>query len=167
MNGQYHNPNDAWRPRPQNPEDFEAMTSAGCLGGMVFVVVMFIAFTIMVMLSGCSPKIIEREVVKTDTCFIQKERRDSIYLKDSVYVKEWIQGDTVRIETLRWRDRWRERIVRDTSYVSVRDTIKITTTREVAKPLSSWQNFQIWCGRLTLIALIAIAAVYFIPETLP
>ena len=162
MNGQYHNPNDAWRPRPQTPEDFEAMTSAGCLGGMVFVVVMFIAFTIMVMLSGCSPKIIEREVIKTDTCFIQKELRDSIYLKDSVYVKEWIQGDTVRIETLRWRDRWRERIVRDTSYVSVRDTIKITTTREVAKPLSSWQNFQIWCGRLALIALIAIAAVYFI-----
>ena len=156
----YHNPNDNWRARPQEPEDFEAIASAGCLGGMVMLVVMFIAFAIMVVLSGCSPKIIEREVVKTDTCYIQKERRDSIYLKDSVYVKEWIQGDTVRIETLRWRDRWRERIIRDTAYVASHDTIKITTTREVAKPLSSWQSFQIWVGRIALIVLIAFVVVY-------
>ena len=160
MNGMYHNPNDNWRARPQEPEDFEAIASAGCLGGMVMLVVMFIAFAIMVVLSGCSPKIIEREVVKTDTCYIQKERRDSIYLKDSVYVKEWIQGDTVRIETLRWRDRWRERIIRDTAYVASHDTIKITTTREVAKPLSSWQSFQIWVGRIALIVLIAFVVVY-------
>ena len=162
MYGIYHNPNDNWLPQPNGPKEREALIKAGCLSGIIFVVVMFIVFSIMAILAGCSPKIIEREVIKSDTCFIQKERRDSIYLKDSVYVKEWIQGDTVRIETLRWRDRWRERIVRDTSYVSVRDTIKVTTTKEVAKPLSSWQQFQIWCGRLTLIALIAIAAVYFI-----
>ena len=84
MNGIFHNPNDAWRPRPQNPDDFGAMTSAGCLGGMVMLVVMFIAFAIIAIFTSCSPKIIEREVVKTDTCYIQKERRDSIYLKDSV-----------------------------------------------------------------------------------
>lgn len=76
MNGIFHNPNDAWRPRPQNPDDFGARTSAGCLGGMVMLVVMFIAFAIIAIFTGCSPKIIEREVVKTDTCFIQKERRD-------------------------------------------------------------------------------------------
>ena len=153
MNGIFHNPNDAWRPRPQNPDGFEAMTSTGCLGGMVMLVVMFIAFAIVSIFTGCSPKIIEREVVKTDTCFIQKERRDSIYLKDSVYVKEWVQGDTVRIETLRWRDRWRERIIRDTAYIASHDTVRVTTTREVAKPLSSWQSFQIWTGRLALIAI--------------
>ena len=153
MNGIFHNPNDAWRPRPQNPDDFESMTSAGCLGGMVMLVVMFIAFAIITIFTGCSPKIIERELVKTDTCYIQKERRDSIYLKDSVYVKAWVPGDPGRIETRRGRDRWRERIIRDTSYVAVRDTITITTPREVAKPMSSWQSFQIWTGRLALIAI--------------
>ena len=160
MNGIFHNPNDAWRPRPQNPDDFGAMTSAGCLGGMVMLVVMFIAFAIIAIFTGCSPKIIEREVVKTDTCFIQKERRDSIYMKDSVYVKEWIQGDTVRIETTRWRDRWRERIIRDTAYIASHDTIRVTTTREVAKPMSSGQSFQIWVGRIALIVLIAFVVVY-------
>ena len=160
MNSIFHNPNDAWRPRPQNPDDFGTMTSAGCLGGMVMLVVMFIAFAIIAIFTGCSPKIIEREVVKTDTCYIQKERRDSIYMKDSVYVKEWIQGDTVRIETTRWRDRWRERIIRDTAYVASHDTIRVTTTREVAKPLSSWQSFQIWVGRIALIVLIAFVVVY-------
>lgn len=162
MNGIYHNPNDNWRARPQEPEDFEVIASAGCLGGMVFLVVMFIAFAIIAIFTGCSPKIIEREVVKTDTCYIQKERRDSIYLKDSVYVKEWVKGDTVRIETLRWRDRWRERIIRDTSYVAVRDTIRVTTTREVTKPLSSWQSFQIWTGRLALITIVLTLAIIII-----
>lgn len=73
-----------------------------------------------------------------------------------------MQGDTVRIETLRWRDRWRERIIRDTSYVAVRDTIRVTTTREVAKPLSSWQSFQIWTGRLALIAITLTMAIVII-----
>ena len=48
MNGMYHNPNDNWFPRPQTPEEADAMVSAGCLA---FVVMMFIAFTIMALLS--------------------------------------------------------------------------------------------------------------------
>ena len=52
MNGMYHNPNDNWFPRPQTPEEADAMVSAGCLGGAAFVVMMFIAFTIMALLSG-------------------------------------------------------------------------------------------------------------------
>ena len=162
----YHNPNDNWLPQPNGPEEREALIKAGCLSSIIFIVVMFIVFSIMALLSGCSPKIIEREVIKTDTCFIQKERRDSIYLKDSIYVKEWISGDTVRIETLRWRDRWRERIVKDTAYVSMRDTIKVTTTREVAKPLSSWQQFQIWAGRLALIAIALALGIFALKKRL-
>jgi len=54
MNGMYHNPNDNWFPRPQTPEEADAMVSAGCLGGIIFVVVMFIVFSIMALLSGCS-----------------------------------------------------------------------------------------------------------------
>ena len=166
MNGMYHNPNDNWLPQPNGPEEREALIKAGCLGGAAFVVMMFIVFSIMALLAGCSPNIIEREVIKTDTCFIQKERRDSIYLKDSIYVKEWISGDTVRIETTRWRDRWRERIVKDTAYVSVRDTVKVTTTREVAKPLSSWQQFQIWAGRLALIAIALALGIFALKKRL-
>ena len=146
----------------ESDEQFYHKALAGALRAVSAIIITMVILLLLCLCSGCSPKIIEREVVKTDTCFIQKERRDSIYLKDSVYVREWIQGDTVRIETLRWRDRWRERIVRDTSYVSVRDTIKITTTREVAKPLSSWQSFQIWVGRLALIAITMLLIVFII-----
>ena len=37
------------------------------------------------------------------------ERRDSTYQRDSVYIREYIRGDTVYCT--HWRDRWRERVV--------------------------------------------------------
>ena len=55
MNGMYHNPNDNWLPQPNGPEDRDAMIKAGCLSGIIFIVVMFIVFSIMALLSGCSP----------------------------------------------------------------------------------------------------------------
>lgn len=54
MNGMYHNPNDNWLPQPNGPEEREAFIKAGCMGGIIFVVVMFIVFSIMALLSGCS-----------------------------------------------------------------------------------------------------------------
>ena len=55
MNRMYHNPNDNWLPQPNGPEDRDAMIKAGCLSGIIFIVVMFIVFSIMALLSGCSP----------------------------------------------------------------------------------------------------------------
>ncbi len=34
---------------------------------------------------------------------------DSTYHRDSIFVREYIRGDTVYLD--RWRDRWRERVV--------------------------------------------------------
>ena len=82
---------------------------------------------------GCSPKTIEHIQVKTDTCYIQKWQRDSIYINDSIYVVEKQTGDTVRITTDRWHTRWRDRIVRDTAYISKTDTVKVSKTIE--KPI--------------------------------
>lgn len=56
MNGMYHNPNDNWLPQPNGPEEREALIKAGCLSGIIFTLVMFIVFSIMALLSGCSPE---------------------------------------------------------------------------------------------------------------
>lgn len=61
-------------------------------------------------------------------------RIDSIYVRDSILI--YIKGDTIR-ET-RYRDVWRDRIVRDTVFQS--DTIPKLVTVEVEKNLTFWQG---------------------------
>lgn len=81
--------------------------------------------------------------------------RDSIYLHDSVYVKEYIKGDTVRITE--YRERWRERIkeVHDTSYMAKVDSVTVTVPVEVEKKLSPVKKFKLWAFfPLVLVGLI-------------
>ena len=37
------------------------------------------------------------------------QRLDSTFHRDSIYIREYIRGDTIYID--RWRDRWREKTV--------------------------------------------------------
>ena len=51
---------------------------------------------------------------------------DTIYMRDSIFIKELIRGDTVYVTHTEYRDRWRVHLVHDT----VRDTQYITQTIE-------------------------------------
>jgi hypothetical protein len=74
--------------------------------------------------------------------------RDSIYVRDSIFVKE--KGDTIFMEQYRYL--YRDKIVRDSIFTT--DTIRVPypveVVKEVKKPLSGWQNFQVWSGRIAL-----------------
>ena len=79
-----------------------------------------------VALSSCSPKIVERVVVQHDTTTVH--HRDTTYRRDSVYIREWMAGDTVYVDRFRdryvFRDRWRDSVsvreVHDTTAVEVK-----------------------------------------------
>ena len=119
-----------------------------------------IALLITLFLSSCkSVRVIEKEVIKTDTVLTTKIQIDSIYVNDSIYISELIHGDTVKITTDRWHTRWRDRILYDSIYISQRDTVRVTDIKEVPRKLSGWQWFQIWAGRLALIAIMLTAGV--------
>ena len=46
---------------------------------------------------------------------VQKFRSvDTIVVRDSVFVREVMKGDTVYLTRVEWRDRWRTRMVHDT-----------------------------------------------------
>ena len=85
--------------------------------------------------------------------------RDSVIRYDSVYLKD--KGDTLILE--RYKYLYKNRIVKDSIFVN--DTIRIPYPVEVVKPvkaaLTSWQNFQIGCGRIALFALL-FACIYFV-----
>ncbi len=110
------------------------------------------------MLYSCkSVKYIPVETTKIE--YRDKFVKDSIFRYDSVFVKD--KGDTLIIE--RYRYFYKNKIVKDSIFIN--DTIRVPYPVEVIKQvkaqLTSWQTFQIWCGRLTLFAWL-LACIYFV-----
>jgi hypothetical protein len=85
--------------------------------------------------------------------------RDSIFRYDSIHVKE--KGDTIYLE--RYSYLYVDKIVRDSVFMN--DTIRVPypveVIKQVKKPLTGWQNFQVWCGRIALASFLFII-VYFV-----
>ena len=133
---------------------------SGCFTVVCYMIAFIDASVVFFFLSACSPRVVESITVRTDTVWQHKVQRDSVVLKDSVHVREWVRGDTVRIETTRWRDRWRDRVVTDTAYISRSDTVRVVSAAQPRNTLSGWQWFQILAGRLILIALALAAVVW-------
>ena len=71
-------------------------------------------------------------------------QRDSIYLRDSVFVR--IRADTVYLE--KWHTRWRDRIVQHT------DTIQVETTRTETVQVRYVPSFYKYCA--VILALIVL-----------
>ena len=105
-----------------------------------------------VLCAGCSPKIVERVVYQRDTTVVH--HRDTTYRRDSIWMKEYVKGDTVYIEKYKdrfvYRDRWRDsiRVVRDSAVVEHIKEVK------VEKNLSWSQKAKIGAFPWLLLALI-------------
>ena len=109
-----------------------------------------------VLLSSCSPKIIEKQVIKHDTTYVERVRVDSLRIKDSVYIRE--KGDTTYIYKESIRDRWR--ILRDTVRLVRVDSVAVERVKEVKveKPLTGWQKFRMGAFWWLLGAVLALVA---------
>ena len=84
------------------------------------------------------------------------QRVDTIYLHDSMFVREVMRGDTVYLTRMEWRDRWRTRVVHDT----VRHTEYVD--RVVEKPPERYvPPFYKRCT-VALWAIVAIATIVVI-----
>ena len=142
---------------PQEQQEVSVKTALyGCLS---FVAILLTAIILCVLLGSCTTtKVVTVERVKTDTTYIAKWQRDSIWLHDSIHVTE--KGDTVRIE--RWHTQWRDRIVRDTTYVSKTDSIPypVEVTKEVPAELTWWQQTRLHLANIMLYGLLIAAIIY-------
>ena len=115
-----------------------------------------VALLLILTLASCSPRIIERVRVERDT--VQVHHRDSILARDSVYVREWIKGDTVFVYKYRdrfvFKDRWRDSIVTKVDSVAIERIKEV----KIEKPLSLWKRAKL-AAFWWLVALAAILAV--------
>lgn len=63
--------------------------------------------------------------VRTDTLRIFQLRADTLRLHDSVFVREQLLGDTIRIEKHHWHTAYQTRVLRDTVFATRTDTLRI------------------------------------------
>lgn len=99
------------------------------------------------------------EVVRSDTTYINKVQRDSIYQLDSVYILD--RGDTVLITKTKYL--YKDRVVHDTVYRSRIDSIQVPYP--VEKQLTRWEQFRLdvggWAiGTVIIIILIVGRQIY-------
>lgn len=94
------------------------------------------------MLSSCGAlrKQIETVYVR-DTTYISKVQVDSVFKRDSIFVKE--KNDTIYVYKEKVRDRYR--LLRDTVYQHSVDSVYVDKVREVKveKQLNAWQKFKL------------------------
>lgn len=113
---------------------------------------------VFVMASACTTtRYVEVPVVQCDTVWENHTTRDSIWMHDSIHVKE--KGDTVWYE--KWHVNYKEKIVHDTIYKSRVDSVAVPypVEKHVAQPLTWWQKTRMHFGE-ALLVLLLMAAVY-------
>ena len=104
----------------------------------------------------------------TDTLRVVQQHRDSIYLHDSTFVREYVQGDTVRVVTEMWHTRFRDRLKTDTIYRSRTDSVPVPypVIKEVKKPLTMIEKAMMGTGIASIVGIL-FYCIIFLRKKLP
>lgn len=115
---------------------------------------------LLLILCGCRTEYVPLDVVRYDSAMIEKLMRDSVYVRDSVYLKE--KGDTI----YKYKDRvvyiYRDRV----------DTIFAEKIREVEVPvmverkLTWWERVKLEYAEWIIGVMVAIALIYALRQWL-
>ena len=121
----------------------------GALWGLAVLIVISL-------LCGCrTVKYVPVETVRTDSVYVDRFARDSVYLRDSVWVNRWTQGDTVFVDKVvtkyKYKDRWRY----DTVAVVRADSVQVPYP--VEKDLGWWEKTRLYSFPV-LVAMVAVLA---------
>ena len=109
--------------------------------------------------SGCTTtKLVPVIEHQTDTIFLTKYQRDSIWLHDSVLVQT--NGDTLIID--RWHTKYVEKQIHDTTYIATHDTIPqpYPVEKKVPATLSWIQQAKQYLANLVLLLIAAVVIIF-------
>lgn len=114
----------------------------------------YMILLLLLLLCGCRTEYVPIESVRYDSVIIEKLMRDSVFVRDSVYMKE--KGDTVFKFKNKYVYVYKNRV----------DTVFIEKIREVEVPvpverkLSWWERVKLNYAEWVIGVLVAIALVY-------
>ena len=121
----------------------------GALWGLAVLIVISL-------LCGCKTvKYVPVPSVSVDSVYVDRWLRDSVYLHDSVFVNHYSKGDTVFVDKVvtryRYKDRWRY----DTVAVVRTDSVQVPYP--VEKDLGWWEKTRLYSFPV-LVAMVAVLA---------
>lgn len=109
------------------------------------------------LVSGCTRTIyVPQTTIQRDSIYLTKLQRDSIWLHDSITLRE--KGDTIWLE--KWHTKYIERVHTDTAYISRTDTIR--EPYPIIKPLTQTQSAFILIGKCALVLLVIVFVIFAI-----
>lgn len=120
---------------------------------------LIIPYIILSSLAGCkSVQYVPMETVRTDSIYVDRYQRDSIYQRDSVFVNRWTAGDTVYQDKVVWKYVYRDKVKYDTVAILRSDTINVPYPVECK--LSKWEQLKLnvggWAISIIIITLILL-----------
>lgn len=125
---------------------------------------LIIPYIILSLLAGCkSVQYVPVETVRTDSIYVDRYQRDSIYQRDSVFVNRWIAGDTVYQDKVVWKYVYRDKIKYDTVAILRSDTLRVPYP--VESRLSTWEKIRLKVGGWAIgcmVITIIIFSIYII-----
>ena len=109
--------------------------------------------TLISLLSGCkSVQYVPLETVRTDSLYVDRYQHDSIYLRDSVYVNRWTDGDTVYQDKIVYKYVYRDKVKYDTVAILRSDTARVPYP--VERRLTKWEQVRLNVGGWVIGAVI-------------
>lgn len=125
------------------------------LGLLWWLIALYTGIALLIACTGCSPRVTsDVQKVKSDTIYVGRDVRDSIYVRDSLYIHEYARGETIYVDRTRYREFFTDRWKRDTIYQSRVDTCIVY--REVIQEPNFWQRSAKYIKDLVLIVVIML-----------
>lgn len=119
---------------------------------------LIIPYIILSLLAGCkSVQYVPVETVRTDSIYVDRYQRDSIYQRDSVFVNRWTAGDTIYQDKVVWKYIYRDKVKYDTVATLRSDTINVPYPVECK--LSKWEQLKLNVGGWAISIIIIIVLI--------
>lgn len=117
---------------------------------------MLLAVFAALLLSGCKTKYVAVPEYHTRDSIVLRLQRDSVCFRDSVFVNQWTEGDTVYRDRVKTTYLYKDRLRTDT--VVVNKTDSVTIVQEIERPLKWYDLACRYAAIGLLIALVIVGA---------
>lgn len=113
-----------------------------------------VGIALLLLFGSCrSIRYVPVETIRTDSLYLSVHERDSIHIKDFVYIKE--KGDSVIVD--KWHTVYRDRRTRDTIYIEKEKEVMVPYP--VEKELTWWQKTKLELGEFPIGVILVLLIV--------
>lgn len=122
--------------------------------------VLILGLLSVVVFAGCTTtRYVPVPSVSVDSVYVDRFHRDSVYLHDSVFVNRYSKGDTVFVDKVVTRYKYKDRLRHDTVAVVRVDSVRVPYP--VEKDLGWWEKtkigvFPILIGMIAVLAFVVV-----------